>query len=339
MSEAQMNKWKTMCDLLNTTREYAPEKVYQEKLHKVFTDPSYLGWPIESVIREYPIQMGSTKKSDIVLTDENATPRVVIEVKKGKIGQSAVEQLGSYMTLCNPPVQLGMVVGDEIALFYDEKSGKGMHSVEDAVAVFPFDPCNEKGRTFVSLFDFESFEWDAFLEFCQRTMADKEDIKRRNLILKDVVGKLMKIDMIKYLDDLVLSRFGDLYPQSDLVSILEPLKTKVELRVLSKDVINDVVVEKARDESVICSLTHKVPKVYVPSMGEFLAHFNIEKVGYIHYFFKDGRIESKVWKNRNNSINATNVNGNITSRPFYRENKDSLKKIIVSIYKEADVQE
>lgn len=131
--------WKRIVDILSATMDHSKEIKYHNSIVKVFTDPDYLGWPENQVVSEYPIQMGSTKKCDIVLLDKNIqTPLIAIEVKLSTSSNDGVEQLGSYMDRCNPRLKFGMLVKDSINIFYDEETGRNIKSLADSIFTVPF---------------------------------------------------------------------------------------------------------------------------------------------------------------------------------------------------------
>ena len=89
--------WKNISRQLKYAKNSPQETDYQSAIYEIITDSDYLGWPSDRVKREYPVQMGSIKKSDIVLLDSDLSPLIAIEVKLSNSASNGIEQLGSYM--------------------------------------------------------------------------------------------------------------------------------------------------------------------------------------------------------------------------------------------------
>lgn len=57
-------------------------------------------YPVQDIVLEYPVQMGSTKKrADIVILDNQSNPYIVVEVKKTDIDEETRAQLNSYLAI------------------------------------------------------------------------------------------------------------------------------------------------------------------------------------------------------------------------------------------------
>ena len=111
--------WKNISRQLKYTKNSPQETDYQSAIYEIITDSDYLGWPSDRVKREYPVQMGSIKKSDIVLLDSDLSPLIAIEVKLSNSASNGIEQLGSYMDRCEPRLVFGITIKDSFNLFYD----------------------------------------------------------------------------------------------------------------------------------------------------------------------------------------------------------------------------
>ena len=71
-----------------------------------------------------------------------------------------------------------------------------------------------------------------------------------------------------------------------------------------------------------------IEKIFLPSREDFIEKLNREHFGYLYYFFTDGTFEKRQWNTRD-KITVKTVNGNITSKNYYKKNKDRIKRIII----------
>ncbi len=173
--------WRRISRHLKVAKNSAKEDNYQLAIYDIFLEPDFLGWPENRVIREYPVQMGSTKRSDMVLLDSDKNPFIIIEVKRVESAQCGVQQLGSYMNGCKPRVKFGITFKDSINVFFDEDFGHSLNSVEDAVLSAKIGDSDDlSGAEFVKLLYFPTFSLDSLDLFCKTTLDSKKKDELRS---------------------------------------------------------------------------------------------------------------------------------------------------------------
>ena len=65
--------WKNISRQLKYAKNSPQESVYQSAIYDIITDSDYLGWPVDRVKREFPVQMGSITVQT-VKPNINSTP-------------------------------------------------------------------------------------------------------------------------------------------------------------------------------------------------------------------------------------------------------------------------
>ena len=176
--------WKNISRQLKYAKNSPQETDYQSAIYEIITDSDYLGWPSDRVKREYPVQMGSIKKSDIVLLDSDLSPLIAIEVKLSNSASNGIEQLGSYMDRCEPRLVFGITIKDSFNLFYDENTGRSIHSIKDAAITASIDnPSDIDGIKLVELLYFQNFDVDILKAFCgeRLTALHKKSEREENM--------------------------------------------------------------------------------------------------------------------------------------------------------------
>ena len=202
--------WKNISRQLKYAKNSPQETDYQSAIYEIITDSDYLGWPSDRVKREYPVQMGSIKKSDIVLLDSDLSPLIAIEVKLSNSASNGIEQLGSYMDRCEPRLVFGITIKDSFNLFYDENTGRSIHSIKDAAITASIDnPSDIDGIKLVELLYFQNFDVDILKAFCGERLTalhKKSERERRicevsNILSGDSGNVLMRKAIQLYLKE------------------------------------------------------------------------------------------------------------------------------------------
>ena len=319
------NIWKNISRQLKYAKNSPQEADYQSAIYEIITDSDYLGWPIDRVKREFPVQMGSIKKSDIMLLDSDLSPLIAIEVKLSNSASDGIEQLGSYMDRCDPRLVFGMTVKDSINLFYDENTGRSIHYINDAAITASFeDPSNVDGIKLVELLSFQNFDVDILKSFCaERLAALRKKAKRemkirevRKILTGDSGISLIRKAICQYLKDNNLIEEGE----EDIVDeIVEPH---------SLIAVNKQLNLNSNGTSRLSKINYK----FIPSIEGFVEHLK-SNICYRHYILSDGSIETQKWSS-SGGITVQTVKPNITSTPFYRQNKADIVEIILSPYKD-----
>lgn len=321
--------WKQISCILKYA-QFNEESIYQAAIAEIFID--YLGWPNERVIREYAIQMGSTKKVDMVLLDSQSQPIIAIEVKCANASSTGIEQLGSYMDRCNPRLIYGITIKDSINLFYDENTGRSLHSLDDAILSCKLnDLTNLDGIKFVELLNYQNFNKNALKSYCENVISNRKVAAERNTKLQEIrellngeTGrKIIQESICNYLLSAGIIKIGD-------ESIVTEITSDISL---NKDVTKDPIFPLAKPTHST-AITYEGKYQFIPSKDVFIERIN-KGIGYKHFVLKDDRIETKPWGPCYGRITSKNLKGNITSCAFYKENKQNIKKIILSIYNDS----
>lgn len=319
------NIWKNISRQLKYAKNSPQEADYQSAIYEIITDSDYLGWPIDRVKREYPVQMGSIKKSDIMLLDSDLSPLIAIEVKLSNSASDGIEQLGSYMDRCDPRLEFGITVKDSINLFYDENTGRSIHCINDAAITASFDdPSDIGGTKIVELLSFQNFDVDILKSFCvERLTALRKKSERETKVreIRDLLfgesGKiLVKKAICLYLKD-------NSFIKEEEEDIVDEIMENFSL-----DTIKKPLNPNYNGTSRSSNINYK----FIPSIEGFVEHLK-SNICYRHYILRDGSIETQKWSS-SGGITAQTVKPNINSTLFYRQNKADIVEIILSPYKD-----
>lgn len=187
--------WNEIClELSDCKRRNVQEKEYENTIVRCLV---FLGWKksLSEITTQYPVQVGhETKLADIVVSSEGIE-QFVIEVKRPShvICQEDERQMFSYMRLLKNQVWFGLYIGDDIRLYYDDRSSQ---SFPEPLFIVDIVKDNPDGVRFVELFAKESFDIEKLQEFCRQKKDEldkeqkiKEEIER---ILSDKTGEKFK---------------------------------------------------------------------------------------------------------------------------------------------------
>ena len=317
--------WKNISRQLKYAKNSPQETDYQSAIYEIITDSDYLGWPSDRVKREYPVQMGSIKKSDIVLLDSDLSPLIAIEVKLSNSASNGIEQLGSYMDRCEPRLVFGITIKDSFNLFYDENTGRSIHSIKDAAITASIDnPSDIDGIKLVELLYFQNFDVDILKAFCGERLTalhKKSERERRicevsNILSGDSGNVLMRKAIQLYLKE---NNFID-EGEEDIV---DEITENLYLTNFKKQL------ESKNNET---TRSYKFTYKFIPSIEDFVEYLK-SNICYRHYVLSDGRIETQKWAS-SGGITVQTVKPNITGTPFYRKNKTNIVEIILSPYED-----
>ena len=174
--------WNEICfDLSECKRRNVLEKDYENAIVQCL---AILGWKkyLGEIATQYPIQVGhETKLADIVVSS-GGTEQFVIEVKRPghTICPEDERQMFSYMRLLKHQVMFGLYIGDDIRLYYDDRSSQ---SFPEPLFIVNISKDNPDGVRFVELFAKESFDIEKLQEFCRQK---KEDLNKEQRIREEV---------------------------------------------------------------------------------------------------------------------------------------------------------
>ena len=174
--------WNEICfDLSECKRRNVLEKDYENAIVQCL---AILGWKkyLGEITTQYPVQVGhETKLADIVVSSVGIE-QFVIEVKRPghTICQEDERQMFSYMRLLKHQVMFGLYIGDDIRLYYDDRSSQ---SFPEPLFIVDIVKDNPDGVRFVELFAKESFDIEKLQEFCRQK---KEDLNKEQRIREEV---------------------------------------------------------------------------------------------------------------------------------------------------------
>lgn len=187
--------WNEICyELGSCLLNNALEKKYEEA---VVHSLKFLGWKETKgeISTQYAIQVGHEKKYADIVALQDGIEQFVIEIKRpGHILQSEDEkQLFSYMRLLKHQVPIGIYVGDDIRIYYDDISTLQYPECVCSIEIIENNP---SGIKFVELFSRNNFCMQNLLEFC-RKQKNRLDEQRQiqveaQKILSDEKGAIFK---------------------------------------------------------------------------------------------------------------------------------------------------
>lgn len=315
--------WKYITKILSLSSKLKNEKMYEKEIIEIFTDSDYLGWPSQRIISQYPIQMGSTKKCDIVLLDEDLkTPIIAIEIKLAISNVDGVKQLGSYMDRCNPRLKLGLLIKDSIYIFYDEDTGRSLESLSDATFSISFDHKDCKGEDFVRLFHYNNFSFEKIEDLCIMEKLQKESENKRNNKIQTVKKLLSDNSVLK---DALFQYFqNEGLLEKDEIDLLEEalLKPSTESISCAQKPMKIETLDDIQGEIVGSNIK------FIPTMKQFVERLSAEKHGYKYFIFNNGEIVKKDW-NSQGKIDVTNVISNIKTNSYYKKHRNEIEFVIL----------
>ena len=174
--------WNEIClELSDCKRRNVQEKEYENTIVRCLV---FLGWKksLSEITTQYPVQVGhETKLADIVVSSEGIE-QFVIEVKRPShvICQEDERQMFSYMRLLKNQVWFGLYIGDDILLYYDDRSSQ---SFPEPLFIVEISKDNPDGVRFVELFAKESFDIEKLQEFCRQK---KEELDKEQKIKEEI---------------------------------------------------------------------------------------------------------------------------------------------------------
>ena len=200
-----MNKWQQLCKRLN--KKYKSEI----ELEGRFEDCLYfiLGWSDKNVARQMMVQFGhESKRTDLVLLDDDSVPIVVIEMKSQNvpITEHEIGQLHSYMR--QELIPFGLLVGERISLYYDDQ--KRGNKPRRVLNLSFKDIDNTDGIELANLLDKPTFSLKRLSEFCDNYLIEKEKLEK-DLGSKVVIDNLANFRNLDTGKDEKIRQLIDLY--------------------------------------------------------------------------------------------------------------------------------
>lgn len=162
--------WNEICyELKSCIFNNALEKEYEEAFVNCMR---LLGWKKskKEISTQNVIQVGHEKKYADVVALQDGIEQFVIEIKRpGHVLQPEDEkQLFSYMRLLKHQVPIGIYVGDDIRIYYDDVSTQQYPECVCSIEIVENNPA---GFQFVELFSRDNFRLQHLVEFCKKQKA------------------------------------------------------------------------------------------------------------------------------------------------------------------------
>lgn len=192
--EQLISKWKEFCfDLVDARNKNLLETPYQERIENGLRQ---WGWSKAKgeILPKKRFEIGNNNslEPDILISVDNK-PSFVIEVKRpsNTIKPRQELQLFSYMRQSFVPI--GLYVGADIRMYYDDNSGK-----ISCVWILPIQGEAEEGWQFVKFFARTPFDIETIISFCKNKKSEIETNEAMATLQKqfieqggDIVVKLL----------------------------------------------------------------------------------------------------------------------------------------------------
>lgn len=197
-----MASWAKICDILKKYANRDNEMAYQKSIIDLLLETN-LDWHKTQIDEQMSMRLGSTERliPDVVMT-KDARNKFVMEVKEPAHckTQINIDQLVSYMKQLETPV--GIYVGKELEVYY-KNLGDG--SEPKMVMSLKFDPREEQGEDFISLFSEASFS----IESVQDYLKEHELKKAFDTNVENLVSHLLSTEFNDELKQILISHFSD----------------------------------------------------------------------------------------------------------------------------------
>lgn len=321
--------WNEICfHLSECYKEGMNESAYE---NNVILALRVLGWSSFSGDLEIrpSFQIGHSNKitPDIIVKDSEKQKLFVIEIKlpSDPINTRFQKQLFSYMRQLK--LDYGLLIGQGIQLFYDGKENKQ----DDPILIesFKLEPDTEKGEQFVKLFFKDSFSFKALDSFTMDALNRfnrEEDFR----MLKKMISSAEYKDKLK---SLLRQELLNDYDSELVDSALESIQIEISVPAQKKNVMPSNTKPQEKTNSAASNREYLPIDLNPSDEKEFLNGLISKRIAYITYYYKDGTVETKVWKAPYIKENSS-VLGNLRSRRELRGSqwqKEGIEKIYVSL--------
>ncbi|MBC5842638.1 type I restriction enzyme HsdR N-terminal domain-containing protein [Flavobacterium sp. F-380] len=322
-------KWAEICYLLSeSVQPDISENAFEKNIIQALR---VLNW--KQFLNDFDIrpsfQVGASNRitPDFVMKSAEQNKLFVIEIKQPNIplNSNFQQQLFSYMRYLK--LEYGILIGQSIQIFYDGDLVKQ----EDPVLLetIKFEHSNERGLTFVELFDKENYSKDALKDFTLNSLK-KINLKQD---FKELTNKIISGDFIARLNELVKQDFISEYDGELIDSVLKELKFEITEKFNPVRAVETPRRQFAQPKDSNYSSTILPIELNPPGEYEFKRKLLAAKKAYITTFYANGTNDRKLW-NANSFKESSLVLGNIRSRPQFRNGnwqELGIIKVFVSI--------
>ena len=216
-------KWSEICFLLSdSVKPDISENAFEKNIIQALR---FLNW--KQFLNDFDIrpsfQVGASNRitPDFVIKSANQNKLFVIEIKQPNIplNSNFQQQLFSYMRYLK--LEYGILIGQSIQIFYDGDLVKQ----EDPILLetIKFEHNNERGITFVQLFDKENFDKEALKDFTLKSLS-KINLKQD---FKELTTKIVSDNFNKRLIELIKQDFISEYDGELIDSVLAELRIEI----------------------------------------------------------------------------------------------------------------
>jgi hypothetical protein len=221
--------WNLLCGIIDIFPKESSEKQYQEVI-ETFLIEHCLGWEKnKDFFSQYQVQMGSTKKEDIVIKrNDNVVIAIEVKLSTASTGNKQQEQLGSYMRSITPlPVNFGILIGKSIKFFYENlREDIAMQLIFEV----DFEEDNEVGVLFLELFNKSTFDVEELHEFCKQQIEKLKSEEEAKAKAKELLAdkyKMLLDEISDYLSQKYNEKVAEIIKNSISISPQNVKKTDV----------------------------------------------------------------------------------------------------------------
>lgn len=232
-----MQSWNKLCRVLS---EEISENILETEFEReiIYALDSILGWDrFDNVLRQVPVQMGSTSKYiDILVKEKNGNDLFVFEVKRPSVFlEKYDEQLKSYMI--HRTINLGILIGNKIQIYF----GNGSNII--LIDEIDFIRDSKKGFDFVENFHRQNFSRENIEQYIQEKLKEKEDLKaviklKNELLTQSHNEEILSLIKNKFLNEYSRSVIDNVFEDLDIY--ISEISKKQELIFKDSKIVKNV---------------------------------------------------------------------------------------------------
>lgn len=309
------------------------EQLFESKVIQAFGEIGWKEYTGNIKVRpSYRIGSTGTIEPDLVFRSDNQENLFVVEIKRpdSVLSTTYKDQLFSYMRQLK--LDIGILIGEEIQVFYDEKDNKDKNPIHLTTINFGKDSVN--GKEFVELFDKSNFSDDAVDSYIKESLKKLRKKEARIKFVNTIFSENFKPHLLQ----LIKQSFAEEYDAETIDSVLDKLNIEISNKELPNS--NYKPIHKIEDRKELLS-----DKIYNTSGGALPIELNPPdeydfkrkllktKTAWITVHYLNGKSDTNRWDAYKMNENS-NLLGNLRSRPNFRNGqwqKLGIKKVSVSI--------
>lgn len=324
-------KWNEICFLLSDNiRTDISENDFEQNVIQALRVLEWKEYTGDIEIRP-SFQVGAANKitPDFVVKSNDNRKLFVIEIKQPNIPLNSRFQLQLFSYMRHLKLEYGILIGQEIQIFYDGDLVQQEHPI--LLETIKFTKDNDKGLKFVELFTKDSFSQESLKAF---TLTGLKKLNRKEEY-KKLTEKILSESYQEKLAELIKQDFLSEYDGEAIESVLKDLKIEIKTKKIEIPQ-SDLPIKQYSQPRIIDYSNGTLPIELKPSSEfDFKRRLLLTKTAYITTFYKNGTNIQKVW-NAHQFKETSNVIGNLRSRPEFRNGewqKLGIEKVLVTIDK------